>query len=345
MSVYGVRGIASSWFRSYLSDRQQYVSLNGASSELCSIDRGVPQGSILGPLLFLIFINDFPNCSDFFKFTLFADDSTLTCKFNNASNDNISDILTTELININNWINSNKIKLNSDKSNFIMFSYRKNIEINQIQFGNSYIRKTDSTKFLGIVIDKNLTFKEHINNISSKVSKSIGILYKLNHSLPSDILKILYNSLILPYLSYGIESWYGAPRYMTNKIFILQKKAIRAVHGLPYSSHTNNHFKTDKILKLQDLYKLNLCSQLFFYLTSSQNNTVASRFQLHSDIHYHNTRHRNNLVLPHYHRSKSQLSFSFQSIKEWNNIPDEIKQSETGRLFKSKLKDHYCCLY
>ena len=105
MSIYGVRGIASSWFRSYLSDRQQYVSLNGASSELCSIDRGVPQGSILGPLLFLIFINDFPNCSDFFKFTLFADDSTLTCKFNNASNDDISDILTAELININNWIN------------------------------------------------------------------------------------------------------------------------------------------------------------------------------------------------------------------------------------------------
>ena len=105
MSVYGVRGIASSWFRSYLSDRQQYVSLNGASSELCSIDRDVPQSSILGPLLFLFFINDFPNCSDFFKFTLFfADDSTLTCKFNNAFNDDILDILTTKLMNINNWV-------------------------------------------------------------------------------------------------------------------------------------------------------------------------------------------------------------------------------------------------
>ena len=156
---------------------------------------------------------------------------------------------------------------------------------------------------------------------------------------------MLYNSLILPYLSYGIESWYGAPRFMSNKIFVLQKKAIRAIHGLSYNSHTNYYFKTDKILKLQDLYKLNLCSQLFHYLTSNVNFSVSSHFQLHSDIHNHNTRHRSNLVLPHYHRSKSQLSFSFQSIKEWNNVPEEIKQSETGRQFKSKLKDHYCCLY
>ena len=156
---------------------------------------------------------------------------------------------------------------------------------------------------------------------------------------------MLHNSLIFHYLSYGIESWHGASRYMSNKIFVLQKEAIRAIQDLPYSSHTNYYFKTDKILKLQDLNKLNLCSQLFFYLTFSENITVASRFQLHSDTYYHNARHRNNLVLPHYHRSKSQLSFSFQSIKEWINIPDKIKQSETSRHFKSKLRDHYCCLY
>ena len=104
------------------------------------------------PLLFLIFINAFQNCSEFFKFILFADRSTLTCKFNNASNDVISDILTEFY-----WVNSYRIKLNLDKSNFIIFSYGRNIEIEQILFGNSYIRKTNSTKFLSIVIDINLT--------------------------------------------------------------------------------------------------------------------------------------------------------------------------------------------
>ena len=86
---------------------------------------------------------------------------------------------------------------------------------------------------------------------------------------------MVYDSLILPYLSYGIWSWYGAPCYKSNNIFVLQKKSIRAVHGLPYSTHIDYYFKTDKILILQDLYELNLCPQIFFYLVSSQNNTVA----------------------------------------------------------------------
>ena len=106
--MYGIRGMELSWFQSYLSGRLQYVSLDDFSSQVHLIDRGVPQGSILGPLLFLIFINDFPNCSNFFKFTLFADDSTLSCKFKNVSAENISLQLEAELCVINDWLNTNR---------------------------------------------------------------------------------------------------------------------------------------------------------------------------------------------------------------------------------------------
>ena len=345
MGVYGVRGIARNWFQSYLTGRQQYVSLNGENSELCLIDRGVPQGSILGPLLFLIFINDFPNCSNFFKFTLFADDSTLSCKFNNISNNQIINTLTLELVNINNWISSNRIKINTNKSNFIIFSYRKKVEIEQIPFHDSFIHSTNSTKFLGIIIDKNLIFRDHINYISSKISKSIGILYRLNYFLPPEILKLLHNSLVLPYLSYGVVSWYGAPRYVSNRVQVLQKKAIRAIHMLPFNSHTNDLFKINKFLKLDDIYKSNLCSHSSYYQNINMNNNITARFLSLSDIHEHNTRHRHSILIPQYHRSKSQASFIFQSIKTWNDLPEDIKNTDTIRNLKSKLRSHYCDLY
>ena len=114
---YGVRGVALSWFRSYLSKRQQYVSINDKISERRLIDCGVPQGSILGPLLFLIFINDFPNSSSFFKFTLFADDSTLTCSFKNIPTERIANIINKELTLVNKWLKANKIKVNVSKAN------------------------------------------------------------------------------------------------------------------------------------------------------------------------------------------------------------------------------------
>ena len=342
MSMYGVRGVASRWFQSYLSGRRQYVSLNNATSELCSIDRGVPQGSILGPLLFLIFINDFPKCSDFFNFTLFADDSTLTCKFQNTSPEQITSLIENNLSLINTWTNKNRIKINNEKSNIIAFSYRKNIQLGRIKLGTSFINQINCTKFLGLYIDSNLSFKNHIDYILSKISKSVGILYRLSLYLPPDILKILYNSLILPYLSYGIESWHGAPRYMSGRVQIMQKKAIRAIYGLSYNSHTNQHFKMNNILKLTDLYNLNLCSHVFKYL-QLPNNTL--QFRPHSLIHEHNTRHRANLITPRYNRTHTQSSFMYTSITEWNKIPHFIKNTDCIHKFKKELKRYYCGLY
>ena len=142
-----------------------------------------------------------------------------------------------------------------------------------------------------------------------------------------------------------MESWYGAPRYVSNRVQILQKKAIRAIHTLPYNSHTNDLFKINKFLKLDDIYKLNLCSHLFYYQNLNNNNNITARFLSLSDIHEHNTRHRHSLIVPQYHRSRSQTSFIFQSVKTWNDLPEDIKNTDTIRNLKSKLRNHYCSLY
>ena len=156
---YGIRGVPYRWLGSYLSDRKQYVSVNDALSDVCQVTHGVPQGSILGPLLFLIFINDFPDVNPFFKYSLFADDSTLTCKFSTSDETIIKNKIENELEIIYLWLKMNKIKINYDKSKFIVFFYGKKYFLQNLKFGDGVISSTDSTRFLGIVVDRNLNLK------------------------------------------------------------------------------------------------------------------------------------------------------------------------------------------
>ena len=331
---YGIRGIALDWFVSYLSDRRQYVDVNSAESTLLPTTHGVPQGSILGPLLFLIFINDFPNVNSFFKSILFADDSTLSCHFNHSNELVIKNKLEMELRVIYNWLNMNKIKINFDKSNFIFFSYGKNYNVNTLNFGPGVINATDNTKFLGITIDRNLKFKSHVSTISTKLAKVSGILFRLNNILPFEALKTLYSTLFVPHLLYGMEIWFGILAMNDDRIFKLQKKAIRAVNCLPYGHHTSDFFKQMDVLKVYDLHKLRVLIHTF------SNNLLTQ-----ADVHDHNTRNRNNLVVPQYRRARTQSSIFYQGISLWNNLPSEIKQSQSLESFKGQVKSMFTSSY
>ena len=332
---YGVRGTPLKWFKSYLELRQQFVSVGNVESSLAPITHGVPQGSILGPLLFLLFINDFPSASNFFKFNLYADDSTLTCTFSNKNPVHIVNKLESELECIHAWLEMNKIKINCSKSKYIAFSYRNSLTFGNIKIGSQYLENTTSAKFLGILIDDNLNFKEHVEHISTKISKTVGLLFRLRLSLPPDALKTLYCSLILPHINYGIEVWHGCPRGCRDRIFILQKRAIRAIKFLSYTDSTNIHFKSMDLLKLDDLYK-------FKVLTSMHNNF---NFISQSDVHQYNTRNSNNLTIPSYNRAKSQATWLYRGIHLWNTLPDSIKTLRSGYVFKKTLKKYFIAQY
>jgi len=127
--------------------------------------------------------------------------------------------------------------------------------------------------------------------------------------------------MILPYINYSIEAWFGANTTDSNKIFVLQKKSIRAIHSLPYNAHTNDYFKSNKILKVHDLYKLNICSLFYRYTQPSVDLPSAVRLQTISSIHTYNTRHNHNLLTPRYNLTKSQSSFLYNSTHAWNSIP------------------------
>ena len=140
-----------------------------------------------------------------------------------------TELINSELKCLDRWLKSYKISINADKSKYMLFSYNKNVNFPDISVGNNTINETSVTKFLGIHLDEKLNFVNHITEMSMSVAKSIGLLYKLNRLLPETILKTLYTSLAHPYLSYGIDSWHGTYQNNTYKIFVLQKKAIRAI--------------------------------------------------------------------------------------------------------------------
>ena len=177
LRYYGVRGIALVWCESYLSGRRQFTVCGDSNSDEKVVGFGVPQGSILGPLLFLIFIDDLPNASSFFRYTLFADDSSLTAKFS-RNDTNIANKLNVELEYVNVWLQANRIAVNADKTKYIQFSAspRQMLNLPLIRIGDIKIKETSEITFLGLYLDRNLSFKAHVMYISKKLARAVGVL-------------------------------------------------------------------------------------------------------------------------------------------------------------------------
>ena len=225
MEHYGVRGMLLEWFKSYLTDRKQYVFYNGESSDLKPISCGVPQGSVLGPLLFLIYINDLPNISTNLKFFLFADDTNIY--FESDDLIKLENAVNKELKKLHLCLNVNRLSLNVSKKNFIIFhSYNKPLKQHiTLEINKKAIMEKDNIKYLGVITDSHLNWKKHILAVSKKISRCIGIMCKLRQFMNTHMLKNIYYSLLYSHLVYAIQVWVSACSSEINKILVLQKKS------------------------------------------------------------------------------------------------------------------------
>ena len=177
--------------------------VDGVSSNYKEVTCGVPQGSVLGPLLFLIYINDIKQTSNMLNFSLFADDTSVIATHSNIFT--LVEMINEELVKLNNWFRCNKLLLNYEKTNYMIFRSRnRRIPDNLLPvcIDNNIIHRKESVQFVGIILDEFLNWKHHINHISLKLSRSIGVLSRLKCVLPSNIFLMLYNSIIVPHLNY-----------------------------------------------------------------------------------------------------------------------------------------------
>ena len=277
LHYYGITDIALKLLKSYMSNRKQYVKYNVNESGFKEIKTGVPQGSILGPLLFSIYINDLSTISNTFKFIMYADDTTIYFNTEDFPKDNLAKHITTELDKVDVWLKHNKLSLNVDKTKCMTFhTCQKKIELLQLSIDGKPIEHVKYFKFLGILFDENLTWKCHINMVTNKLSKVIGILNRLKHVYPQNALLSIYHSLFATHLNYGLLLW-GTH---VNRVSKLQKKAVRIMSNSEYLAHSEPLFKTLKLLKIEDLYKLKLMK--FYYNLSY--NLLPSYFNYYLEV-------------------------------------------------------------
>ena len=263
MEKYGIRGLPLAWFKSYLCNRGQKVRINGVCSEWSVVSTGVPQGSVLGLILFTINVNDMTNVSPLFRTVQFADDTTLL-----ASNHDFSTLvseITASLTSLSHWCSSNCLLINTNKTAVLIFSNRfRDIDFsNKICLENSELDYVNRVKFLGLTLDDKLKFSVHLSNICNKLSSVIGILYRVKDVLPTKILIGLYYSLFCPHLVYVNTIWGGTYHVHLHNLEILQKKIVRIITGSDFLAHTKPLFYQTGILNIFDLHQYLLLIYMF----------------------------------------------------------------------------------
>ena len=324
LEYYGITGSAYYLLKNYLSGRKQYVEYDHVTSSLLDIKTGVPQGSILGPLLFIIYINDISKVSSLLDFIIYADNTTLSSVINSIGNDenSIGNTLNKELDKVVSWLKVNKLSLNIDKTKYMIFyPHQKKVKKPKLMIENYEIECVDEFNFLGITFDKHMTWKPHIDRIANKLNRTIGILNCLKRQLPMHIKLTLYYSLVQPHIIYGILLW----GHNCDRILKLQKKIIRIISLSKYNAHTNPLFRSLNILKVNDTFSLYTLKFYHKYI----NNKVPLYFQSFQitrvhEIHNYNTRSSNNIQL---HRVNHELAkrcirFSLPVLR--SNTDDKI---------------------
>ena len=294
LEYYGIRDTELNWFKSYLTKHTQYVDCNGIASSIREIETGVPQGSILGPLLFIIYMNDIHTVSDNLNFILYADDTTLSspmCSFTRGCNGNIdivSTLINSEWNKIADWLAVNKLSLNVQKTKFMIFHYRQRVitenDIPCLMINNTQIERVTEFNFLGLTVNEYMNWNSHTQKIANKISRTLGVMNRLKRYLPISAMKLMYDSLILSHLQFEITNW----GFGWDRISKLQKRALRIMTNSKYNAHTEALFKQLRLLKVNDIFDVQ-CLKLWYKFRQQE---ASKLFQRHVQIQLWATRYR-----------------------------------------------------
>ena len=345
---YGIRGTANNWFRSYLSNRKQFVSIAGFDSKIANMDFGVPQGSVLGPLLFLIYINDLHKAIKYSKTRLFADDTNLLIK--NDSLKQLKKYLNFDLRQLCNWLKANKISLNCSKTELIIFRH-PNKQINyelKIKINGKNLLPSKFVKYLGIILDPHLNWSHQADSLSTKLTRAAGMLSKIRHYVSESSLRNIYFGIFSSLLTYGSQIWGQFSNKYIGRLQRIQNKAIRIINFANFNDSTGPLYQKSKILKITDHVKL----QNFLFVHDSLfgilPKVLKNSFQIAADLYNHDTRaaSQNKMVLP---KARTQNyginSIKYQSVAFWNTMvsvyPEEKFQLKSKSICKKNITKYF----
>ena len=332
LKYYGVKDKSLSLFEDYLSNRKQVVEVNGVISDEGIIQHGVPQGSILGPLLFLLYINDISKSSDILKFFLFADDTTVFYSAD-PKDANSENILNCELEKVSCWLAANKLSLNVKKSNFLHFHRGNSKKIPlQLKINGTLVEEKQSTKYLGTFIDNKLKWKTQMEHIKTKLARNIGLISKIRYCA-KDVCLNLYHSLVQSHINYNILNWTCTHKSITEPIEKKIKKAIRVISFAKTKyDHTEPFFKQHKILPFYKHIQLRRASFMWKVSNGFVHPPICDIFAKNP--------HDGKYLLPHVKADYEKNHFHYSCVKAWLQVPDEIKQVSTVSCFNLRYKDH-----
>ena len=338
---YGVRDNSLEWIRSYLLNRTQYVQVGEAISSHKRVSCGVPQGSILGPQLFLLYINDIVKVSEAMWPILYADDTNILCSGKDLGQ--LIDSTNQVLENLHDWFNANKLSLNLQKTKFMLFGKRSLNENIILRVNDQRLERVTEFKMLGVIMDNLLTWKPQIAAAQKNLASSVSVLWKVRNLLNYSSLRSLYYGLVDPRLCYCAEIWGQSFKSNLWPLIKLQKRSIRILHHKDNRAHTNDLFKVSEILKVPEIIDYHMMQIVHRAYIENLPTNLQRMFTLCEDI--YNLRGKVKFKVNKCKTTRMKQGITCQGIRLWNDLPLEIKHANSFKVFKRELKKRFISKY
>jgi len=339
---YGIRGTALEWLRSYLKNRTQQVRFNNEWSTLLTTEYGVPQGSVLGPLLFIIYINDIIKvCPEGCNIKMFADDTLVYVT--GESSAELERKMNMAFVTVEKWMNTNKLKMNAGKTKYmIVRSIRKELRGNITLkcLDGTEIERVERMKYLGIIIDDRLRFKDHCDYMLKKIGKKVSFLNRIGNYISAYTRCIIYKTIIAPHFEYCATLLIDMGETQLNELQKAQNRAMRVILQCDRHTKVERMLQALQFMSIRQRLYYNVCIFIFKILKSMLPDQLRNRLTIVGNESERQTRQAGDIVMQFRRTTSAQKSMFYEGVKMYNDLPAEMRRNETLEAFKRALKEY-----